>query len=170
MMSPPAGRNLKHRDRVDNGHGNERPVRREHGRLAPRPGQIDCTLRPARRGVEDAQPAEIGNRHSPAVARQCPVTKADVVLAVVVREAQRPVSMSQNRTSLMVTSRAAYFRLELNGVVVCPTDMIWRPSGVTATQNRLGLFEFAPATPCSFSIFRTSRPSDTAQTKSVAVW
>ena len=77
--------------------------------------------------------------------------------------------MSQNRTSLIVTFVEPYLSLvSSRGFVVCPTDMIRRPSGVTATQFSLGFIDSARGVPCASGILRRSRPSSMRQMKSVA--
>ena len=52
---------------------------------------------------------------------------------------------------------------------VRPTDMIWRPSGVTATQFSPELFVSSSRIPCAPGILSRSWPSAIRQTKSVRV-
>ena len=52
----------------------------------PRPGQFDRPPGPARRGVEDAEPAEVADRDEAAVGGESTVAEAVVLVAVIVRQ------------------------------------------------------------------------------------
>src|SRR5262249_36098282 len=79
--------------------------------------------------------------------------------------------MSQNRISLIVTFVEPYLSFVSSiRFVLCPTDMIRRPSGVTVTPLRMGIATLQlPDVPCVFSIRRTSWPSLRRQIQIVAL-